>query len=695
MLLADFEGETYGGWKTEGEAFGSGPARGTLPNQMPVSGFLGKGLVNSFAGGDRTTGTLTSPPFRIERRYLNFLIGGGDHPGETCINLLIDGKVVRTATGPNDRPGGSEQLDWHSWDVAEFAGKSATIQIVDHHTGGWGHINVDQILQSDRKRQAAPAERELVIAKHYLHLPVTTGAPKQRMKFLLEGRTVREFEIELADREPQFHVFSEVSAFTGKALTISVDRLPEGSRALQAITQSDELPDAETLYREKHRPQFHFTARRGWLNDPNGLVHHQGEWHLYFQHNPYGRNWGNMHWGHAVSRDLVHWEELPIALYPQRFGDWCFSGSAVVDAGNTAGFQQGAEPPLVIAYTSTGRGECIAYSTDRGRTFTEYDGNPVVKHRGRDPRLVWYEPGQHWVMAVYDEHDSKQWIAFYTSPNLKDWTFQSRIEGYYECPELFELPVEGDSQSKKWVVYAADGAYAVGSFDGKTFTPDTDKQRFNWGNCFYASQTYSNVPPDDGRRIQIAWGRVEIPKMPFNQMMNFPVELTLRNTEEGLRLFAHPVRELERLHRNRHTVKAQTLNANQNPLTGIDGELFHIRAIFAVDQGSKFALQVRGVPIEYDARTGTLTCQGQTAPLRPDRGKITLEILVDRASLEIFANDGRYYIPLGIVFDPRERSLAVSSRGGTTRIDALEVFELQSAWETSSSGSDSPKSDEK
>src|SRR5262245_40600318 len=171
IVLADFEGDTYpDGWKTTGTAFGKGPAKGTLPNQMPVSGHLGKGLVNSFAGGDGSTGTLTSPAFKIERKYLNFLVGGGKH-AKTCVNLLVEGKVVRTATGPNDKPGGTERLDWHAWDVGEFEGKEAVIEIVDGETGGWGHINADHFIQSDVKKQNEPVRRTITVEKQYLHLP--------------------------------------------------------------------------------------------------------------------------------------------------------------------------------------------------------------------------------------------------------------------------------------------------------------------------------------------------------------------------------------------------------------------------------------------------------------------------------------------------------------------------------------------
>ena len=681
ILIADFEGTDYGDWKVTGEAFGPGPARGTLPNQMTVSGFEGKGLVNSYFNGDGTTGTLTSPPLNIERKYINFLIGGGKYPGKTCINLILDNKAVRTATAPNDVPGGSEQLDWHSWDVAEFVGKSALIQIVDQRTGGWGHINVDHIVQSDRRRQVGPAQREIAIGRRYVHLPVKNGAPMRRMRFVVDGETAREFDIELADGEPHFWVLSDTAPFMGKTLKIEVDRLPSDSRGLSAILQSDELPGEDQLYKEKYRPQFHFSSRRGWNNDPNGLAYHKGEYHLFYQHNPYGWRWGNMHWGHAVSPDLVHWRELPIALYPHQFGDWCFSGSTVVDKDNTAGFKTGGEDVIVAAYTSTGRGESIAYSNDRGRTFTDYEGNPVVRHSGRDPKVIWYKPGRHWVMAVYDEKEGSRGIAFHTSADLKNWQFESTIDGYYECPEIFELPVDGDRNNTQWVVYAADGAYAIGRFDGKTFTTESGKHRFNYGNCFYASQTFSDIPPEDGRRIQIAWGRIGHPDMPFNQMMNFPVELTLRTTEEGTRMFANPVKEIELLRKKTHSWKSQMLKeGGENLLSGVTGDQFDISAEFLVHDAAEFGFSVRGVQVVYDVEKAELTCKGCRAALKPESGRIRLRLLVDRTSIEIFANDGTIYMPVGVIPPDEDRSLEVFSKGGDTAVNLLEVYELRSAW---------------
>jgi len=683
ILIADFEGDDYGAWKTTGEAFGKGPARGTLPHQMPVSGFLGKGLVNSFFSGDGTTGTLTSPAFKIERKFINFLIGGGEHPGQTCIALLVDDKTVRTATGPNDRPGGTEALDWHSWDVAEFAGKMAVIQIVDQATGGWGHINVDHIVQGDQKKQANPpvaAEREIVIERPYLHLPVKNGAPQVRMRFEVEGKIVREFTIELATAEPDFLVCSDVTAFKGKTLKVSA-KLPGGPKPLEAIVQADDAPGAATLYKEKLRPQFHFSPRIGWTNDPNGMVYHKGEYHLYFQHNPYGWKWGNMHWGHAVSPDLVHWKELPVAIYPFRFDDWVFSGSAVVDKDNTAGFKKGDEDVIVAAYTSTGRGEAIVYSNDRGRTFSEYDGNPVVKHGGRDPKLIWYALLKHWVMAVYDEHEGKRWIAFHTSPDLKSWKLESRIEGFFECPEIFELPVDGDKAKTRWVVYAADGQYAVGTFDGKTFTTEAAKRRFHYGNCFYASQTFNNIPESDGRRIQIAWGQIATPGMPFNQCMLFPVELTLRTTGEGLRLCAVPAREIEKLRAKEHALKDAAVKDGEAVVSSAAGELLDIQAEFELGDAKEFGVAVRGATVAYDVAKGQLRCQKCSGPLPADQGKVRLRILVDRTSIEVFGNDGLLYMPVGSIQPEDNRRVEVFAKGGSAKLTALQVYELRSVWE--------------
>lgn len=679
IVVADFEQETYGDWKATGEAFGPGPAAGTLPGQMNVDGFEGKRLVNSFAGGDGTVGTLTSPPFVLERKYLNFLIGGGAHY-DTRIDLLVDGKVVQSASGPNDRPGGSERLEWRTWDLSTLTGQKGMLRIVDEHRGGWGHISIDQVVQSDRKRMAEPARWEIAVDKRYLWLPVQTGAPRQRMRFSVDGQVVREFEIELAQDRTDFHAMADVSAFRGKPLVIESQR--RGDSPLPAIEQHDELPAANALYRESLRPQFHFTSRRGWLNDPNGLVWKDGEYHLYYQHNPYGHGWGNMHWGHAVSPDLLRWKELPIGLYPQKFGDWAFSGSAVVDERNESGFGTRDKPPLVGAYTSTGRGECIVYSNDNGRTWTEYEGNPVVRHVGRDPRLLYHKGAKLWVMALYSEQDGKRWITFHTSPDLKSWTFASRIEGFFECPDLVELPVAGGSGQTRWVLYGADGQYLVGAFDGKVFTPegnDTRKQRV-WHGNFYAAQSYSNAP--DGRCIQIGWANgIVFPGMPFNQQMTIPVELSLRKTGEGLRLFAVPVRELKSL----EDAPQQRTDLRIDPETPqtIDagGTEMRVRAtVVGLPSQGELAIDVGGEKVLCSGRTAKLTVRDVTVDLPVRDSTFSLDILLDRRSIEVFVNDGEVAISRERASLPEGKTVGLSSGGGTTRVRSLDVSRVRSVW---------------
>jgi fructan beta-fructosidase len=533
-----------------------------------------------------------------------------------------------------------------------------------------------------RASKSEPASIEIAVDHRYLHLPVRTGAKMRRMKLAIAGKVIREFDIELDPDHPAFWVFADLEGFRGKTLRVEVDKIEPGSRGLTTLVQSDEVPEAGSTYRERIRPQFHFTSRRGWHNDPNGMVWQAGEYHLYYQHNPYGWNWGNMHWGHAVSPDLVHWKELPTALYPPHYGDWCFSGSAVVDTANTGGFQTGAEPPLVAAFTSTGRGECIVFSNDRGRTWNEYSGNPVVKHAGRDPRLVWYGLGQHWVMAVYDEEGGKQGIAFHTSPDLKQWTYRSKIEGFFECPDLFMLPVAGPSDQSYWVLHAADGKYVLGEFDGREFKSSTgkDKLQLRYGN-FYAAQSFSNAP--GSRRIQIGWGQgITFPGMPFNQQMTVPVDLSLRPSASGVRLFARPVRELESLRSASHSWKDFEVTGEADALEKLKGDLFEIQVLFEAARGTPLVLNLRGTPLVYDPARHELICKSVRAPVSPIDGTIRLHVFLDRGSIEAFANDGRVAMSVAAVPDEGNHSISVVSRNGPVTIRSLTVHELRSAWQS-------------
>ena len=686
LVIADFEGTTYGDWTTTGAAFGPGPARGTLPGQMQVSGFKGEGLVNSFCKGDGSTGTLTSPPFKIERRFISFLIGGGKDVERTCMNLLIDGKVVRTATGPNDKPGGSEALAPESWDVSEFTGQTAVIQIVDQATGGWGHINVDHIVQTDRRppRLLTNARREFKIEKRYLNLPIKNGAPKRKVSTLVGDRVEVKNDIELADSEADWWAFMDVSAWRGQTVTLQVDKLAEDSKALSAIEQSDAIKGGENLYREPLRPQFHFSSRRGWNNDPNGLSFYNGEYHLFYQHNPYGWNWGNMHWGHAVSRDLVHWRELGDVLAPDEFGPM-FSGSAVVDRNNTSGLGADNRPPLVLVYTAAGQPtvQCIASSTD-GRNFTKFHGNPVVKQftpGNRDPKVIWHEPTRKWVMTLYVETNKVHTIYFLSSPNLKDWTRMSQIEGFFECPDFFELPLDGDAANRKWVLTAASSEYMVGTFDGAKFTPETKRLPGHRGKGFYAAQTFSDIPVNDGRRIQIGWFQTETRGMPFNQSMTIPLVLNLVSRPEGPRLSWTPVAELASLRVKTHGFDPMTLQPDSaNPLAGVKAELVELRTEFEPGDAGEVAFTVRGATILYNAKTQELVVNSHRAPAPIRGGQQRLTIFCDRAGLEIFASDGLTYVPMPFQPKADDLRLGVQVRRGEVKFQSLDVHELKSAW---------------
>ena len=680
IVIADFEGPDYGAWKSSGGAMGTAPARGTLSKQMSVQGFAGKGLVNSFLGGDDATGSLVSPEFKISRGYLTFLIGGGGWEGETCMELIIDGQVMRTATGPNTKPGGTEALEPASWDLKEYAGQTGHLEILDARKGGWGHINVDQIVLTDVPPPSllTGAQREIECDKHYLNLPVKTGAKKRRVTVTVGGAVVREFDIELADAEPDFWVALDLTPFRGKRATVTVDRLPEDSRALASLEVSDGLKGAENLYREPLRGQLHFSASRGWLNDPNGMVFAQGEYHLYFQLNPYGWHDAQKHWGHAVSRDLVHWEELPVALYPRRFGDDVWSGSAVVDKANTSGWKTGDNELLVAAFTSTGRGECIVYSNDRGRTWQEHAGNPVVAHIGRDPRLLWHTPTRQWVMCLYSEAEKKRWITFHTSPDLKTWTYTSRIEGFYECPDFFELPVDGDPAKSKWVLTGASSEYMVGTFDGKTFTPETPKLPGHRGRGFYAAQTFTNEP--QGRVVQVGWLQTETKGMPFNQSMSIPLQLSLRETAEGPRLAWQPVAELAKLRAKSAKPPAFALADKEQRLDEISGELLEVRAEIQPGDAAEAGLRVRGIAVSYDARKQELSVGGHKAPAALRDGKLRVVIFADRTCLEVFANDGLTYVPLNTAPKPEDTSVVAFAKGGSADFRDVEVHELRSIW---------------
>ena len=295
---------------------------------------------------------------------------------------------------------------------------------------------------------------------------------------------------------------------------------------------------------------------------------------------------------------LVHWQELGDVLAPDDLGPM-FSGSAVVDWKNTSGLGKNGQPPLVLIYTAAGNPtvQCLASSTD-GRNFTKYSGNAVLKQitgGNRDPKALWHEPTKKWVMVLYVEINKVHTIHFLSSPNLKDWTVMSQIDGFFECPDFFELPVDGNASNKKWVLTAANSEYMIGTFDGTKFTPETKKLPGHRGKGFYAAQTYSDIPAKDGRRIQIGWFQTETKGMPFNQSMTVPFELRLASTAEGPRLTFTPVHELEGLRAQSHRFGDVTLSpGGANPLAGARAELVELRAEVEPQDADEITFNVRG-----------------------------------------------------------------------------------------------------
>ena len=1134
LVLADFEGKDYGNWQIEGTAFGAGPAQGSLPHQKSVGGFLGHGLANSYHGGDKATGTLTSPDFVISRKFISFLIGGGGHPGKTCLNLLVDGQIVRTATGPNTTPGGSEDLTPDAWNVAEFAGRTARLQIVDQFSGTWGHINVDQIVLTDQDPAVTAADGELLyngirlpkqwpprikdvknrtprpapwlvhppavipidvgrqlfvddflieqsnlprtfhqperyagnpvlkpetplelnggrlpsaavfqdgvwfdpqdrLFKMWYHagwfdgtalatsrdglhwerpqLDVVKGTnrvlppeghgqrdgcavwldhfasdPAQRFKMFLyerpedkfggqvftspdgvhwagpkrtqavgdntslsynpfrkkwiysvrtglDGRTrsYRECDdfvrgakwrpdelvfwagadaLDLPDpavgdrtqlynldaiayeslmlgvfaihRGPAnevcaqlklpkltdltlaysrdgfnwhrpdhtaflaatrqagdwdraylhsaaticaivgdklyfyYSAFSGISpeygtqvyagaatgvamlrrdgfasldagersgtlttrplTFKGKHLFVNLyapkgelraEVLDEAGRVIapfsadncvpvtgdstrqrvtwkgaddlaalsgkpvrvrfhltrgqlyafwvtpdlkgasfgyvaaggpeysgptdapvaakQALSAPDPVFDIDPAaaaqnqhYGQPDRPQFHYTPIQGHIGDATGLIYSQGEYHLFYMSDKWERR-RNRHkcWGHAVSRDLLHWEELPSVLDPEldhRPG----SGCGLVDFNNTLKLERDGEKTLAICYTDYHTGSCLAYSQDAGRTWTRHPRNPILPGTKdiRDPKVFWHEPAQEWRMLRYEDKG----FVFYGSSDLFHWRQLSRVEGFYECPDFFELPVEGAPGQRKWVLVGADAGYRLGSFDGTSFQPETDMLYPELGRKYYAPQTWTSAI--DGTASVIQMGFIPHEKgtsLTWHNQMAFPVTLTLRQTPDGIRLHREPIAGIAQLRTASKKWQDLTVKAGDAPCAELCGDRFEVRADIDFGSATAFTLNVRGKTIRYTA-DGKLAVNGAKADVAWFKRRVALQLLVDRSSVELFLDHGRVSVSKCVFFEPAKQGFSLASEGGTLRVVSLEVNQLKSVW---------------
>ena len=529
---------------------------------------------------------------------------------------------------------------------------------------------------------------QLKITADYLLIPVNRTTQAVALRLLDGERLVRYFDChpcppELAD----FTAFYPMKEFRDRTLTIAAGELP--SDLPDWIKQTD-TPLPQNFNQEALRPQLHFSSRRGWLNDPNGLFHYNGVYHLFYQHNPFSTDWGNMHWGHATSTDLLHWEELDDILYPDELGTK-FSGSAFVDHANASGLGNGTQPPILLYYTAAGSyapspvpvTQCLAYSTDGGNTFRIYDGNPIIpglSRENRDPKVVFDKQNHRHLLALYlEKRGDNHYFALLDSTDLIHWEkFQEiTLPGSGECPDLYELPVDGNPNDRRWVFSAADGRYRIGHFTDGLFVSESGPHEFycrqNEGN-FYAAQTWDNLPGN--RRIQLSWHQGQTMSPRFNMSMGFPVELTLKTFGDGIRLCAAPVPEIEKLH------TGETFAWHDFSLNGTADDKIVMTELAEIELDvvavRPVSLLIGGVEIACDPLTGAISLPGAVLRQTTAKQHFHLHLIVDRTSLEVFAEEGRLYAGKRVIFSPENHSLQL--RGDSAEVRTYRVFRLMPIW---------------
>ncbi len=497
--------------------------------------------------------------------------------------------------------------------------------------------------------------------------------------------------------------------------------------ALAAITAL-----GATLYHEQWRLQYHFSPATTWTNDPNGLVWYKGEYHLFYQNNPFGNQWGHMSWGHAVSPDLLHWKELPVAI-PEEHGVMIYSGSVVIDP-NTSGLCHNADPRdtscLVALYTGDSRAHSLetqnlAYSNDRGRTWTKYPSNPVIDlHMKdfRDPKVFWYPGSRKWIMAAALPNEHK--IRLFSSPNLLKWTPLSDFGpagatgGQWECPDLFALGADTKPPSLKWVfiVNVNPGGiqggsatqYFIGNFDGKTFRNENPPDHTNWvdwGKDFYAGVTYFNAPPNDPRKFLLGWfGNWQYaknePTQPQRGAMTIPRQILLRRKPEGVRLVQEPINEMILLHGTEMGMRNREIDSVNKDIRG-EGFRTHeadIQVVFDPGNAEEVGVLVHkgasertvvgftrdGQAFIDRTHSGNVSLSPefagrQTAPLRKS-GPVALRILIDGSSVEAFFNDGETVMSDRVFPSLASDGIEFYSKGGAARINSLRMWKVNSIW---------------
>lgn len=562
----------------------------------------------------------------------------------------------------------------------------------------------------------------------YLLLPVQETSDDARINVLVDGTVAETIYVRLAKSKADYTVPFDLSPYKGHNVVLDVVT-PQGRGSIREAKddvcwKTFEMSDTfDTSNREKYRPAFHHTPLYGWMNDPNGMFYKGGKWHLYYQYNPYGSKWQNMTWGHSVSSDLVRWEHLPEAIRPNGLGA-VFSGSCALDTAGTAGFGKDA---VIALYTSAGTSQMqsLASSNDVGNTFTIYPGNPIItlESEARDPKVFWNDETKEWNLILAHALDHEMLI--FTSPDMKNWELQSGFGkglgaqgGVWECPDLFELPIAGTDE-KKWVLlcninpdgpFGGSGTqYFIGDFDGKTFKAETDKSGsvptkwLDYGKDHYATVTWSDAP--DNRRTAIGWMSnwqyaADVPTMQFRSANTLPREIGLFRAPDG-EVYASctPSPELLSL-RDKLVYKSDRLNigqkARQLRLPSVNDGICEILA--DIDAAKSTSLEIvlsnengDKVIMKYQPQSHTLsfdrTASGivdfsenfpavTVSPTYESNGKISLRIFIDRSSIEVFGDNGRF-VMTNLVFPTSPYSdLSISSIGGNAKISNLRIYSL-------------------
>lgn len=562
--------------------------------------------------------------------------------------------------------------------------------------------------------------------QNFIILPIQESIEDAKIDVLVDGKVAETFYARLAQSKTDFTVPYDLSKYKGHNVILNIianhgrQNIREAKDAVcwQAITLSDTFDTTNTEL--KYRPYYHQSPEYGWMNDPNGMVYVDGIWHLFYQWNPYGSKWQNMTWGHATSTDLINWDQHGAAIVPDGLGS-IFSGSCVIDRNNTAGFGKDA---VIALYTSAAASQIqsLAYSNDNGDTFTPYKGNPILtlESEARDPNMFWNEETKEWNLILAHALDYE--MLLFTSPNLKDWTLQSAFgkglgcqDGVWECPDLFELPVDG-SDKKKWVVICninpggpfggSATQYFIGDFDGKKFVADTDvngnvpTKWMDFGKDHYATVSWSDTPKN--RRTVIGWMSnwqyaADVPTTQFRSANTLPRECELFSQPDGqIYLASVPSPELNALRgkvvassgKKTLSKKAADFNlpAEKNAACEIVAEVdarnaSEVNFTISNPKGNKFVMT-------YDVKEHTISCDRResgivnfsenfpavtVAPTFEQNGKISLRIFLDSSSVELFTNNGKS-VQTNLVFPDEPYTTFSVSADGKAILDNLKIY---------------------